>query len=64
MEVLAILLAGSALVAIPGTFVAILRDGHGHTPEVRSTEPWKAGNLPSEPYASANRSFPPALWFR
>ncbi|WP_445155059.1 hypothetical protein ACTWLI_02100 [Arthrobacter sp. Hor0625] len=64
MEVLAVLLAGSALVAIPGTFAAILRDGHGHTPTVRSDEPWSAGNLPSEPYGSANRSFPPALWFR
>jgi len=64
MEVLAVLLAGSALVAIPGTFVAILGDGRGHTPEVRSAEPWTAGNLPSEPYASANRSFPPTLWFR
>ena len=64
MEVIAVLLAGSALVAIPGTFVAILRDGRGHTPEVRSAEPWKAGTLPSEPYASANRSFPPTLWFR
>jgi len=64
MEVIAVLLAGSALVAIPGTFVAILRDGRGHTPEVRSAEPWTAGNLPSEPYASANRSFPPTLWFR
>ena len=64
MEVIAVLLAGSALVAIPGTFVAILRDGRGHTPEVRSAEPWTAGNLPSEPYASANRSSPPTLWFR
>ena len=64
MEVIAVLLAGSALVAIPGTFVAMLRDGRGHTPEVRSAEPWTAGNLPSEPYASANRSFPPTLWFR
>jgi len=64
MEIIAVLLAGSALVAIPGTFVAILRDGRGHTPEVRSAEPWTAGNLPSEPYASANRSFPPTLWFR
>lgn len=55
MEVLAVLFAGTMLVAVPRTLLAVLRDGRGHTPLVRSTEPWKAGDLPSEPYAVAPR---------
>jgi hypothetical protein len=34
------------------TGCAVLGDGRGHTPDVRSTAPWSAGNLPSEPYGS------------
>ncbi|MCU1540500.1 MAG: hypothetical protein JWM01_1447 [Arthrobacter sp.] len=64
MEVLAVLLAGTILVAVPRTLLTVLRDGRGHTPEVRSTEPWKAGDLPSEPYAMASRILPLALWLR
>jgi hypothetical protein len=33
------------------TDIAVLRDGRAYTPKIRSTEPWKAGNLPSEPYS-------------
>lgn len=53
MEVLAVLLAGTMLVAVPSTLITVLRDGRGHTPKVQSTEPWKAGDLPSEPYSVA-----------
>jgi hypothetical protein len=64
MEVLAILLAGTMLVAIPRTLLTVLRDGRGHTPEVRSTEPWKAGNLPSEPYSARSAWYLPGAWMR
>lgn len=33
------------------TFRTALRDGRGHTPPIRSQEPWQAGNLPSRPYS-------------
>jgi hypothetical protein len=52
MEFAALLLAGLMVYAVAATFVAVFRDGRGHTPPVRSTRPWMAGNLPSEPYAS------------
>ncbi|MDF9751515.1 hypothetical protein [Arthrobacter sp. ES3-54] len=52
MEFAAILLAGLVVYAAVATIVAVFRDGRGHTPPVRSTRPWMAGNLPSEPYAS------------
>lgn len=52
MELTAILLAGLLVFAAVATFVAVFRDGRGHTPPVRSTRPWMAGNLPSEPYAT------------
>ncbi|MCU1555890.1 MAG: hypothetical protein JWM13_3376 [Arthrobacter sp.] len=64
MEVLAVLFAGTMLFAVPKTLITVLRDGRGHTPEVRSGEPWKAGDLPSEPYSMASRILPPALWMR
>ena len=48
----AILLAGLLVYAAVATCLAVFRDGRGHTPPVRSTRPWMAGNLPSEPYAS------------
>jgi len=54
MELLIIVLFIAALVlAGAASVVAVLRDGRGHTPEVRSIPPWKAGDLPSEPYATA-----------
>ncbi len=37
------------------TVCTVLTDGRrhrGHTPDIRSTKPWSAGNLPSESYAS------------
>jgi hypothetical protein len=37
------------------TVCAVLADGRGHRPDIRSTAPWSAGNLPSEPYASLGR---------
>lgn len=64
MEVLAVLLAGTMLVAVPRTLLTALRDGRGHTPLVRSTESWKAGDLPSEPYAAGPALPPMALWLR
>jgi hypothetical protein len=64
MEVLAVLVAGTILFAVPRTLVTVLRDGRGHLPEIRSTEPWKAGDLPSEPYSAASRMLPTVLWFR
>jgi hypothetical protein len=48
----ALLLAGLMVYAAVATIVAVIRDGRGHTPPVRSTRSWTAGNLPSEPYAS------------
>lgn len=64
MEVLIALLAGTMLVAVPGTLRSVRRDGHGHTPEVRSAEPWKAGNLPSEPYSAPHAWYLPGAWMR
>lgn len=52
MEFAALLLAGLMVYAVAATLVAVFRDGRGHTPPIRSTRPWTAGNLPSEPYAS------------
>ena len=64
MEVLIALLAGTMLVAIPGALRSVLKDGRGDTPKVRSTEPWKAGNLPSEPYSTSNAWYLPGAWMR
>jgi hypothetical protein len=50
MELFGLLLFG--LWILIATVCAVLADGRGHTPDVRSTAPWSAGNLPSEPYAS------------
>ncbi|WP_208747924.1 hypothetical protein [Arthrobacter sp. PM3] len=52
MEFLLLLLAGLVVYAVTATLVAVVRDGRGHTPPVRSIRPWMAGNLPSEPYAT------------
>jgi hypothetical protein len=64
MELFIVLLAGIALVSGGATFRAVLKDGHGHIPEVRSNASWTAGNLPSEPYAGSPNRIPTALWFR
>ena len=58
MELLAVLLFGLMFAAGTATVRALLRDGHGHTPVVRSTESWYAGDLPSEPFASS------LFWYR
>jgi hypothetical protein len=50
MELL-ILLVG--LWVVSATVRSVLHDGRGHTPSVRSTEPWQAGNLPSVPFSEA-----------
>jgi hypothetical protein len=50
--VLLLLLAAIALWAIIGTFVTVIRDGRGHTPEEPSESPWAPGQLPSRPYTS------------
>ena len=50
MELFGLLLFG--LWILIATVCAVLADGRGHTPDVWSTAPWSAGNLPSEPYAS------------
>jgi hypothetical protein len=52
MEFLIVLFAGLVVLAVTASIVAVLNDGRGHTPEVRSSPPWKAGDLPSEPYAA------------
>ncbi|MGY2743385.1 hypothetical protein [Arthrobacter sp. UYCu723] len=64
MALLIVLLAGIVLVSGGATFRAVLKDGHGHTPEVRSNAPWTAGSLPSEPYTAAPNRIPMALWLR
>ena len=64
MEVLIALLAGTMLVAVPGTLRSVRKDGHGRTPEVRSAERWAAGNLPSEPYSAPNAWYLPGAWMR
>jgi hypothetical protein len=51
MEVLIILFAGIVVPAVTASILSVLKDGRGHTPHVRSTAPWTAGDLPSEPYA-------------
>ena len=50
MELLGLLLLG--LWVLIATVCAVLADGRGRTPDVRSTAPWSAGNLPNEPYAA------------
>ncbi|MET1088260.1 MAG: hypothetical protein ABWY04_14265 [Arthrobacter sp.] len=50
MELLGLLLF--VLWVLIATVCAVLADGRGHTPDVRSTAPWSAGNLPSEPYSA------------
>jgi hypothetical protein len=50
MELLGILLFVLWILIV--TISAVLTDGRGGTPDIRSTAPWSAGNLPSEPYAS------------
>lgn len=52
MEFAAILLVALVVYAAVATIVAVVRDGRGHTPPVRSIRPWSAGDLPSEPYAA------------
>ncbi|QCB98544.1 hypothetical protein E5206_17880 [Arthrobacter sp. PAMC25564] len=64
MELFVALLAGIVMVSGGATFRAVLRDGHGHIPEVRSNASWTAGDLPSEPYAVSPNRIPTALWFR
>jgi hypothetical protein len=51
MELLILLLAGLGVVS--ATVRSVITDGQGHTPGVRSTEPWKAGNLTSVPFSEA-----------
>ena len=53
MELLIILLFGLLIAAGTATVRAMVKDGHGHTPVVRSTESWSAGTLPSEPFTSS-----------
>ena len=53
MELLIVLLFGLLIAAGTATVRAMVRDGHGHTPVVRSTESWSAGTLPSEPFTSS-----------
>ena len=53
MELLLVLLVGLVLAAGTATVRAMTTDSHGHNPQVRSTESWYAGNLPSEPYTSS-----------
>ena len=50
MELIGTLLLG--LWILSTTVRALLTDGRGHTPDIRSTAPWTAGTLPSSPYAS------------
>lgn len=63
MELLVVLLFG-LVIAGTATVRAMLKDGHGHTPVVRSTESWSPGNLPSEPYISALTWYRPGAWLR
>lgn len=64
MELLLVLLFGIVLAAGTATVRAVLTDGRGHTPRIRSTAPWTAGDLPSEPYATPANRIPTALWLR
>jgi hypothetical protein len=52
MELLIIILL-VGLWVIGATVRAVLTDGRGHTPRVRSTEDWRAGRLPSVPFSEA-----------
>jgi hypothetical protein len=64
MEMLVVLIAGVVLVSGGATFRAVLKEGHGHTPEVRSNAKWTAGDLPSEPYSAGSNRIPTALGLR
>ena len=53
MELIGLLLF--VLWVLIATVCTVLTDGRrhrGHTQDIRSTKPWSAGYLPSEPYAS------------
>lgn len=52
IQVLLILLAAVALLAIIGTVLTVLHDGRGHLPPEESEHPWTAGELPSRPYST------------
>jgi hypothetical protein len=52
MELLIIILL-VGLWVVGATVRAVLSDGRGHTPGVRSTEGWHAGRLPSVPFSEA-----------
>jgi hypothetical protein len=52
MELLVIIVLAGLWVA-GATVRAVLDDGHGRTPSVRSTEEWHVGRLPSVPFSEA-----------
>jgi hypothetical protein len=50
MEIVAVTIAILFLVIVAATISALLRDGRGHTPPVRSDQAWSALDLPSSSY--------------
>ncbi|WAH96578.1 hypothetical protein [Arthrobacter sp. MMS18-M83] len=50
MEIVGILVFIILVITAAATVSAVLRDGRGHLPPVRSEEPWTAKELPSTPY--------------
>jgi hypothetical protein len=51
VAILLVILGIVSLTAMIGTVVTVLHDGRHELPPEPSEEPWKAGNLPSVPYA-------------
>jgi hypothetical protein len=49
-----IIIALAGLWVAGATLRAILTDGRGHTPSVRSTDDWRAGRLPSVPFSAVD----------
>ncbi|WP_162943697.1 hypothetical protein [Arthrobacter celericrescens] len=50
MEILVAFIVIIVLLAIAATISAVLRDGRGHIPPVRSERDWRALDLPSSAY--------------
>ncbi|GAA3281577.1 hypothetical protein [Paenarthrobacter aurescens] len=50
MEIFGIILVVVLITAIAATISALLKDGRGHNPPIKSTEAWSAFEAPSTPY--------------
>ncbi|MBT2586146.1 hypothetical protein [Arthrobacter sp. ISL-95] len=50
MEIVGIILVIVLITAVSATVSALLKDGRGHNPPIRSKESWTAPEAPGTPY--------------